>query len=75
MYDVLGDKRIGVHSDLKVSQRRIVRDDPAAQVRLKVADQQEHAVIEAAPDPFLVASMNWPARALFSENASSTTNI
>jgi hypothetical protein len=32
-----------------------VRDDGASQVRLKTADQQEHAVVETALDPGVVA--------------------
>jgi hypothetical protein len=32
-----------------------VGHDPAAQIRLETADQQEHAVIKTAFDPFVVA--------------------
>jgi hypothetical protein len=40
---------------LKIRQRSIVRDNPAAQIRLKIADQEKDAVIKPALDPLLVA--------------------
>jgi hypothetical protein len=47
----LDDKRIVVHPGLKIRQRRVVRQDPAARIRLQAADEQEDAVSKATLDP------------------------
>jgi hypothetical protein len=54
-HHILNHERIIIHSALQVRQRRIVCDDPTARIGLKAADQQKHAGIKTAFDPFFMA--------------------
>jgi hypothetical protein len=47
-YNISRHKRIAIHPALKIPQRRIVRDNAAAQIGLQAADQQEYAIVKAA---------------------------
>lgn len=54
LHHVFGNERILVHAGLQVRQRNIVRQNPATQVGLETAGQQENPVIESPFDPCLV---------------------
>src|SRR5581483_9899573 len=47
-HHLLDRERIGIHAGLQVRQRRVVRQDRAAQIRLKTAGKREHALVKAA---------------------------
>jgi hypothetical protein len=54
-HHTMSDKWIFLHPRLKIRQRRVVRENYAAQLRLKAAGHQENAIVEAALDPGVVA--------------------
>src|ERR1043166_4933054 len=54
-HHVVDDERIVTHPRAKLRQRRPVRQNASAQPGLNGAGEQENAVVEAPPDPGIVA--------------------
>jgi hypothetical protein len=54
-HHIVDDKGIVIHSRLELRQGRPLCQNPAAQLRLNAAREQENAIIEATLDPSVMA--------------------